>query len=359
MMRAAWILVVAAAWCAVAWAQEAPETAARRERQAAIETDAGLSERGRAVLFRARSRQDEGDWDGAVRAVSAWLAGGAGRAHHLLEFNLGVSQLALDRPDSARVAFARAVELEPAFARGWLRLGEAAYESGRFATAAEAFARAHGLLPDPPDEILHYAGVCRLQAGDAAGACDVLEPLVARSADAPLTWYRSLAAAALEAGTPERARRALDRLVSTRGSEPEVWDLAWRVAAAGGDHRDAAVLLKAEGFLASLERRDWEQLGDLFAAAGVPLEAARAWQRALEMAGPGESSRVDDVVRLARAWLAAHRTAEARAVLEQALASRGDDADLLALLGDVLLTAEDTAGASAAYARTRRRGGCT
>ncbi|MFO7607899.1 MAG: tetratricopeptide repeat protein [Candidatus Krumholzibacteriia bacterium] len=338
----------------VAAAAEPPAAADpdRAQRQAAIESDASLPERARATLFRARTSLDDGDPAAAADVLQAWLGGDPGRDHHLLRFELGAALLADGRAEAARAELRAAVGLEPAFARAWLRLGEAAYEGAQYTEAADAFVRAYALLPDPPAEILHYAAVCRLQAGDAAGACDLLAPLVAADpAGAPFAWHQALAAAAIEAGTPARARGPLAALLAARPDDRAVWDLAWRFAAGSGDYRDAAVLLKAEGFLAELDAAELEQLGELFAAVGIPLEAARAWTRAAELRRGGEGGEGDGTARLARAWLAAHEPGQARAVLADALAARGEDAALLALLGEVALAAEDHAGALDAFAR--------
>ncbi|HPF69498.1 MAG TPA: tetratricopeptide repeat protein [Candidatus Krumholzibacteria bacterium] len=318
--------------------------------QANLESEVGLPERARAVLFTARSQVDEGDPAAAAQSLQTWLDGGEGRDHALLRTELGAALLAAGRADEARIALRRAVAQEPVFGRAWLRLGEACYETGAFAEAADAFVRAHDLLPDPSPELVHYAGVCRLQAGDARGACDLLEPLVAADPQAPLPWIQALAAAALQAQAPGRARPSVQRLVSAHPDDPASWDLAWRFAAGSGDYRDAAVLLKASGFLAELDAAALDQLGALFAAAGVPLEAARAWAEALDRrAGAGPAPR-DAVLRLARAWLAAHEAAQARRVLTSALAS-GEDAGLRALLGDAWLADGDHAPALDAYAR--------
>lgn len=331
---------------------QAADLTDRATRQATIESDAFLPERARAVLFRARTQLDEGDPAGAAGILGDWLAGDAGRDNHLMRFELGVAQLAAGDAAAARVELRRSVELEPAFARAWLRLGEAAYENAQYAAAADAFARAYDLLPDPPAEVLHYAAVCRLQAGDAAGACDLLEPLVAADpGGAPFAWHQALASAALEANAPGRARPYLARLVTVRPDDPAVWDLAWRFAAGSGEYRDAAVLLKSVGFIDALDAAELEQLGELFAAVGIPLEAARAWARAAELRAPEESASGDDAARLARAWLAAHQPAQARAVIATALSTRGEDAGLLMLLGDTALSEQDTEGAFEAYAR--------
>ncbi len=322
----------------------------RAQRQAAIESDAGLPERARAALFRARTARDDGDDAGAVTILRKWLAGGADRDNALMRFELGVSLLDGGQADSARVELKRAVAQEPAFARAWLRLGEASYEAGTFTEAADAFQRAYDLLPDPPADVLHYAAVCRLQAGDAKAACDLLEPLVAADVGAPFSWYQALAAAALAADAPARARPYLRRLVAARPDDREVWDLAWRFAAGTDAYEDAAVLLKAEGFLGALDAGELDQLGQLFAAVGIPLEAARAWEQAAVLRVPAETD-PDDDARLARAWLAAHEPARARAVLEAALAARGDDASLFSLLGDVNLADQDLESALSAYAQ--------
>jgi len=109
----------------IAWpanAQEADRTALQKQ----IESGSDLSSRASRVLFKARSRQDAGQYAEATNSLKSWLDEGDHTDHHLLRFQLAVGYLSLEQPVDAVAALEDAVDLEPRFARAWLRLGEAA-----------------------------------------------------------------------------------------------------------------------------------------------------------------------------------------------------------------------------------------
>lgn len=319
--------------------------------QARIESGEDLAERARRVLQRARLRLDDGDWEGARAVLDGWLDGHPDRDHALLRFTRALARLAGEEPAAAREDLRAAVALEPDFARAWLRLGEAAYGLQDYAEAAAAFERAFALGAAPRPELLYYAAAARLLGEEPAAALALARRLLdLRPREAPLDWYRVLVAAAAAAGDTLTAGPALDRLLAERPASAEAWELAWRHAAGRGDHRQAAVLLTVVGALRPLTAAEHLQLADLYAAIGVPLQAARHYEQAL---APGEAAAdepppADLEERLAGAWLAAHRPERARQVLQNAL-SRRPDAALQALLGDLEYAAGNYEPARAAY----------
>lgn len=315
--------------CGLATGSHAAAPSERAAVQSAIESGSDLSSRAQQVLYRARTRLENDDPSGAVDAVSRWLDGSADRDHPLLRFTRAEARLNLDQPDSAWVDLRRAVDLEPRFARAWLKLGELAYSREEYALAAEAFGRGYELSPGAPAALLHYRGVCLLLADRPDEAVTVLAGLVRGHRDAAeLEWYRALVAADLECAAPGRATPLLDHLVEDFAAEPDAWDLAARHAAARRDYRGAAVALTIADYLQPLGPTRLRQLGDLYAACGVPLQAARNYRRALEdepRTVEADSTdirrRRGSVERLAAAWLEAHRPGEARAVLLAELAA--------------------------------------
>ena len=341
-----------AAWLAggqgtAARAAPPDDTAALRAEQQALESGDGLSSRAQRVLFQAHTLQDDGNHGEAAAALEEWLAGDPGRDHHLLRFTLAVSQLALDRPADAAANLERAVALAPRYGRAWLRLGEADYATGNFARAGEAFAQAYDLSPGREPELLYYAGASLLAAGRAADATDTLARLVASHPDRPeFAWYQALIAAAVDADQPARAEKALADLIRAHPNDPAVWDLAYRFHAGQADYEQAAVHLAVAGRLRDLSRDELEQLGDLYAVIGVPLEAARAYERAF---AAGAEPAPEAYRKLASAWLAAHESEAARATLDRALTARPTP-KLWALKGDLEYRAGDYDAADAAYA---------
>jgi tetratricopeptide (TPR) repeat protein len=338
------------------------------ERQRAIEAGSDLGSAAQRVLFQARSRQDAQDFTAAVQVVEDWLTGHPDREHHLLRFNLGVSYLGLDNAEVALENLQRAVDLEPDFARAWLRLGETAYGLGRYVTAAEAFEQGYRLSPRKHPEILYYSGAAWLLGEQPARSVDILDRLLTGYAgQAKLDWYRALIAAADAADQPGRARVWLDRLLEQHGSDPEAWDLSYRFAAGNEQYRQAAIALTVTGYLRPLTAGELWQLGDLYSVIGVPLQAARYYERSLEAEGTGaeagdpeaaaedpESSdaRPSAVTgkreRVAEAWLAAHEHDQARRALDRALAEQ-PTARLYTLLGDLEYLQENHAAALAAF----------
>jgi tetratricopeptide (TPR) repeat protein len=300
--------------------------------QAQLEAGADLSSRAQRVLFRARDRQDSGNFAEAAALLEEWLGGGAERDHHLLRFNLAVSCFGLEKPADALANLEKAVTLQPRYARAWLRLGEAAYAVKNQARAGEAFAKAYELSPDHRPEILYYAGVSQLGAGQPRQALESLIRVVdAAPAEAQLEWHRALVAAAVEAEQPARAIPYLQRLLEARPADPSVWELAYRFHAGQAAYKPAAVCLTVVSHLRPLSRAEQIQLGDLYAAIGVPLQAARSYEKAFRAdTGP----RPDEYRKLASAWLAAHELDAARATLSTALSAR-ETVALRALLGDL------------------------
>ena len=341
---------------AVVLSTEAPaqSTEELRVEQNAIESGEGLSARAKKALFRARSKQDKGDFAGAAQVMSEFMAGSPDREHPLLLFNLALSHFALDQDAEAYADLKKAVALEPRYGRAWLRLGEAAYEVGQYAEAGDAFSRAYDLTPDPAPEILYYAGVSLLMGQESDRALAVLENLLTgHREDAELDWYQALISAGSESGKPGRVAPLVEFLLDDHPAEPRAWELAYQFAASREDFEKAAAYLTITGYLRPLSRSETIQLGDLYAVISVPIQAARFYEQALSMPAPAddvEKVRAAEFERLASAWLAAHELDRARATLQVALAEK-ETLGLWSLLGDLEYLDEDFEASLAAFDR--------
>ena len=327
-----------------------------REEQAAIESGEGLSARGKKALFRARSRQDEGNYAEAAKIMSEWLEGGLERAHPLLLFNLALSHFALEQDRLAYEYMTRAVELEPRYGRAWLRLGEAAYGLEKYVEAGYAFGRAYDLTAEHTPEILYYAGVSLLLGKESGEALAALEKLLTGHREgANLDWYQALISAGSEANQAGRVEPFVDQLLADNPSEPRAWELSSQFAVWREDYRNAAICLTVTGYLRPLARSEAIQLGDLYAAISVPVRAARYYEQAMAMpattAGADEAGHAEEFKRLASAWLRAHDHGRARATLQAALSEQAT-AGLWSLLGDLEYMEEDFEAALTAFGRS-------
>jgi tetratricopeptide (TPR) repeat protein len=316
-----------------------PDDEERTALQNTIELGDDLSPRAQKVLFSSRTRQDEGRFDEAAKVMAAWIDDHPDHPHHLLHFNLAVSLMNLDQTQKALENLERAVALEPRFARGWLRLGEAAYGYQQYARAAEAFLRGYELMSDPQAEILYYSAVAWLLDEQPARAMDGIVRLLRDNRQgAPLDWYQVMVAAAVETEEFAAARPWVENCLVDNESDPDAWYLAYQLAVAQEDYEQGAVWLTVVSYLRPLTRDELLQLGNLFAGSGTPLQAARYYQQAFEY--PETETTADDYVRLASAWMAAHQLEEARGVLDQGVAA-APTVRLLALLGDLEYSEEN------------------
>jgi len=337
----------------------AQNTEELRQEQAAIESGEGLSARAKKALFRARSRQDDGDFAGAAQIMSEFMEGQPDREHPLLLFNLALSHFALDQDALAYGDLKKALELEPRYGRAWLRLGEAAYGLEKYTEGGEAFVRAYDLTPDSAPEILYYAGVSLLMGEQAEQSLAALERLLRdHRQDADLDWYQALISAGSQANQPGRVNTFVDHMLADNSSEPRAWELSYQFAAGQEDYRTAAVSLTVTGYLRPLSHNELIQLGDLYAVISVPLQAARFYEQAMiePMAEPApsasvETGRAEEFERLASAWLRAHAHDRARATLKTAL-GRKETVRLWSLLGDLEYLDEDYEAALTAFDRS-------
>jgi len=330
-------------------ADEIPKYADRVDLQNTIEAGEGLSSRARKTLFSSRSKQDKGDYTAANQLMQKWFAEHPKDTNHLLSFNWAVTQLNIDQTMEARANLEKAVAQEPNFARAWLRLGEAAYDLKEYTRAAEAFTHGYELMPDPKPEILYYSAVSWLLADQGQKSLNILIVLLKDfRSTAILDWYQALVAAAVEAENFNDAWPLMEKGLMDFESDPQSWFMAYQMAAAEENFERAAVLLTVVEYLRPLKRNEFLQLGDLYAGSGVPLQAARYYQKAVQF--PETAPRPDDYVRLASAWMAAHRLDQAREVIDRGV-SQGESVRLLALLGDLNYSEENYQAAQQAFAR--------
>jgi predicted Zn-dependent protease len=318
----------------------------------------------RRAVFRAEKAATAGDLEEASRILSNALTGGGDRDHPAIHFRLGVYLLELERPDEALVELRAASKQAPESALVWRELARAAYETGGYAEAADAFEQAyrrqldehaghddHGdddHAPDEPEpELLYYAGIAWILAEQPDRGTDVLAGLIQDHPDpVPLDWTRALISAAASAGTPDRAEAGVERLLRERPDDPESWQLASQLSQLADDVPQAATRLQVAAWLTELSPTDQRRLAELQAAAGAPRQAARVY------AGLWDDGRGDRSVAepLAVTWLQAHEPDSARVVLTAHLASE-PSARLWMLLGDLEYGVDRWQAAADAYAR--------
>ena len=301
----------------------------------------------RRALFEAQDLRDEGEYLAAAEVLENCLAKDADRDHPLLRFHLARALSLADRSADALEHYQAAIAMRPDFEDAWLGLGEVAYDLDRYREAADAFAKGFELAEEKDPRVLHYAAAAYLLAEDAERSLQIATSLVSgRHGEPELDWFRTLLAAALELDRPDRAEAAVERMVELYGEKAEAWELLYQYAAHGGDLRRAAVALTIVGYVRPLTRSELRQLGDLYMAIEIPRQASRFYEEALSDSAPPV-----DQERLATAYLAAHESDAALAVLERALRQRSS-AQLWSLMGDVRYLREEYEEAYRAFEQT-------
>jgi len=302
--------------------------------------------RARKVLFRANGFVRRGNLERAVAVLDGFIADHPDEDHPLLELSLAQDLGDLGRLEEAMTRYRRAVSLQPALARGWYGLADAAYELERYAEAGEAFLQGFAVDPEEPAEVLSYAGTSYLLAEDFPRARQVFSRLIANYPQSQqLRWYQGLVAATVRAGKPEQAASAVEDVQLLYPEDPEMWYLKYQWCVSTGDYRSAAVALNIAGFLRPLRVEEQRQLGDLYTLVGVPELAASHYR-----AGLDDQAAAAQFERLVSSLVAAHELDEALATLDQAL-RRNETPTLVSLLGDIHYMRRDFRSAKVAYER--------
>jgi tetratricopeptide (TPR) repeat protein len=280
-----------------------------------IDKISDVPRRARLALFQAYEARGRGDYQSSTEILQNFLEHNPGDDHFLLRFHLGNSMAQTNTPEEQLEQYQKCVELEPRFAKGWMSLGEVAYNLGRYELAGQALSNAFRLSEQKKPESLYYAAAAYLMAERPAEAVPLLEQLVSGEWGAPkLDWYRALVSAALQTEDRDTGAHAVSSMLERFESDPEAWTLAFQYAAGSGDYRQAAVALTIKGYLTPLSREEQIQLADLNAAIDVPARAAGYYEEALQ-----EEASTGELERLASSYLAAHDSEEALRTLNRAL----------------------------------------
>jgi soluble lytic murein transglycosylase len=253
-----------------------------------------------------------------------------------------------------------------------LRAALAERDGGRFREAALAFDAIEQRWPIVGDHAARLAIEARSETGDAQAAFASAEAFAVRYPDSWLgpgvARLRGDAAAVLGRGDAARAawRSALDGadVAAERGalqlalarSEEGAGDLAaartdylaaWNAVPTSPAARDAEAALAAlerSGRLRARDALDWSSRGEALGAAGLHVEAASAFDRALAL-GPAPALRERLLGARAHALFRARRYAEARTAFE----ALGDDPEARFWLARSIARSGDSDGAIARF----------
>lgn len=249
----------------------------------------------------------------AQKKLSDYIQQRGGKIHYQVEFTLGNAWMLDGRPVQALPHYRAAADRHGSDAAVWQNLGKACYELKQFGEAGDCLAKAHTLTAPPTPTLAYQAAVAYLQARRPGDARSLLERIVAEAdGKANAEWLEALLKVYLDLGQKDKALDLTRTLVGGQGQDPRVWQVLTRLYIDCKAYAKAAAAMEIQTSLAEANREEIELLGDLYRMAGVPLKAARQYEKLLTAAAHPK-----DVVKAASAYLAARRTDTAIDVLKR------------------------------------------
>lgn len=266
----------------------------------------------------------------------------------------------LGRYDEARELLRETLGTDPGpeLAALLLLLGQYEALRGDFAAADRALTRWLELDDrEPAPQGLFLAGYVAFQQEAYPRAAERVGLAMAGTEFVPAAWVEVQAFALLRSGREREAEALLEDRIGRHPGEAGWWRILARLALDADRLEDAAVrmaILDAAVRLAPAEAR---RLAGLLAGSGQPERGARLLAASLAASDP-ESVGVEDLMTLARLWIAAREWEEAVGALEAA-AERTEEAEPLVVLGQTHLHWERYDAALEALEAARDREGET
>ena len=196
--------------------------------------------------------------------------------------NLAAACLTCDRPDDARTAARKAVELDPKYGMAWRNLAMASSDLGQHRDAAEALERAAALAPNDA-EVWTRLGLAQLELRDMARAETAFAKAVAL--DPGSAECRSNLGVLL--AKRGRAGEAVAHLEKAAEIEPDRFTTALHYGIAltlNGEPAKGSRWLRRATSINSKSDAAWGALADAAIAAGETAEALDAARRAAQFA---------------------------------------------------------------------------
>lgn len=275
-----------------------------------------LSAAEQKVVHKAQQAMGNEQYALASQVLTAFIETHDEPVHYLVEFTLA-NVLAMTGETAAALDHYRAAaHCYPADAAVWQNMGKACYDLQQYAQAGDSLARACELATPPSPTLAYQAAVAYALAGRPDAARPLLEGLVADSTGGPEpAWLQALLKVYLDLDLDEKALATAHRLLRSAGDDPRLWQVVTRLYIDREEYDKAAAALEIQASLSPVNPEEIRLLGDLYRMAGVPVKAARQYEKLIK-----EAPLPSDWEKAASAYLAARRTDEAARVLNCGLA---------------------------------------
>ncbi|OEU81379.1 MAG: hypothetical protein BA872_05665 [Desulfobacterales bacterium C00003060] len=284
------------------------------------------------VVYEAQQSIEKKEYLEAEECLKGFIEKNRQKPHYLVEFTLANLLAMAGKDGEALPHYTAAVNLYPAFAAAWQNMGKIHFDLKHYDEAGDCLSKAYELNEKKNPSLLYYAGVAYIMAKKERKALPHLEYLSSGEAGNPKTeWLEALLKVCMDLQLNDKAFDIIHALLDKNGEDPRWWKILARFHLQQSDYSNATAALTVRSYLTTIDRQDIMLLGDLNNAIGVPLKAAEYY----EMAAGLENSPSSTYEKLASAFIAAHRMANAIEVLESTLEQK-PTSRLWFMMGQVL-----------------------
>ena len=241
------------------------------------------------------------------------------KSHYLIEFTLGNLLAQTDRKREALYHYKESTNLYPDYSDAWQNMGTTYFDLKQYEKAGNCFLRAYEINKkrhkNKPD-VLYYAAISYIMAKKERKALPHLQHLVSGKLGPPKTeWLQALLKVYIDLKLEERAFNIAYTLIDKEGDNPRWWKILAQLYLQKGDYKNAVAAFTIYSYLTPLNQEETMLLADLYYAIGLPLVAAKYYERAVTFKG----DRPSYYEKLASAYIAAHRPDKAKDALNRAL----------------------------------------
>ena len=283
------------------------------------------------AVYTAQQAMEKKDYLKAEECLKKFIEKNPKKPHYLVEFTLANALAVTDKNREALPHYRAAASLYPAFTAAWQNMGKIYFDLKQYDEAGNCLLKAYELNEKKDPSLLYYAAVSYIMAKKERKALPHLEYLVSGEVEPPKTeWLEALLKVYMDLKLKEKAFAVVRRLIDENGDDPRWWKILAQLHLQQSDYKPAVAALTVHSYLTFLTKQDIMLLGDLNNAIGVPLKAAKYYEKALNL-----SNNVGDYEKLASAYIGAHRPAKAIEVLDKAIEKK-PTSGLWFMMGHVL-----------------------
>ncbi len=301
------------------------------------------------VVYEAQQLMEKKDYLKAEGCLRKFIEKNRKRPHYLVEFTLANALAVAGKDSEALPHYRAAARLYPNFAAAWQNMGKIYFDLNQYDEAGDCLLKAYEVSEKNNPSLLYYAAVSYIMAEKGENALPHLEYLSSGEAGDPKTeWLEALLKVYMDMKLKEKAFAVVRRLIDENEDAPRWWKILAQLHLQQGDYKPAVAALTVHSYLTFLTKQDIMLLGDLTNAIGVPLKAAKYYEKALNL-----TNNVGDYEKLASAYIGAHRPAKAIEVLDKALEKK-PTSGLWFMMGHVLYEEENFDKAYNAFNQSAR-----